>query len=318
MDELLSLLRAAAESTRLRLLWLLAQGELNVSEITHILGQSQPRVSRHLKVMCEAGLLERHKEGSWVVFRIASEGQSGHWAAALAGLIPEGDAVLAQDRVRLSEVRRARAERASAYFRANARDWDKLRQLHVREEEVEAALRRLAGAGHFDLLVDLGTGTGRMLELLAPQATRAVGVDSSHEMLAIARSRLEGLPQAQVRHGDIHSLPLNAGSADLVVLHQVLHFLDDPAAALSEAARVLRPGGRLLIADFAPHGREELRDDHAHRRLGISPEHMAGYLERAGLAAVTREDLPPPADGGLTVSVWLAQHRAGARGVKAA
>lgn len=309
MDALLSALRAVAETTRLRLLWLLSRAELNVSELTQILGQSQPRVSRHLKVMCEAGLLERHKEGSWVLFRLSREAE---WGSQIAAMIPEADSVLAGDRARLEAVRAARAERAGAYFRANARDWHRLRQLHVREEAVEASLKRLAGPGPFACVADLGTGTGRMLEIFAPGAQRALGVDLSHEMLAIARSRLEGLPQAEVRHADITHVPLGNGAADLVILHQVLHFLEDPLAALSEAARILAPGGHLLIADFAPHEREELRDKHAHRRLGFAPAQMADYLGRAGLAVLAHEDLPPPAEpaGGLTVSVWLAGRKA--------
>lgn len=321
MEELLAAMRAAAETTRLRLLWLLSQGELNVSELAQILGQSQPRVSRHLKVMCEAGLLDRHKEGSWVLFRVSGSLPGGQWAKALAGLIPADDRELARDAERLNAIRAARARRAAEYFRAAASDWDSLRRLHVSEEQVEAALKRMAGQGPLDLVLDLGTGTGRMLELFAPIAKRAIGIDSSHEMLAIARARLDGqaMGHVQVRHGDVHALPLQAGSADLVVLHQVLHFMDDPAGAIIEAARVLSTAGKLLIADFAPHEREELREDHAHRRLGISAEHMAGYLERAGLAEITREDLPPPAEGGLTVSVWLARHRAGEpHGLKAA
>lgn len=305
MEALLASLRAAAETTRLRLLWLLAQEELNVSELTQILGQSQPRVSRHLKVMVEAGLLARHKEGSWVLFRL----KDCAVARALAGLIGADDPVLAEDAARLSGVKAARAERARAYFSANAADWDSLRQLHVREEEVEAALKRLAGPGPFTSLVDLGTGTGRMLEIFAPQAARALGVDMSHEMLAIARDRLAGLGHVQVRHGDIAAGLREAQGADLVILHQVLHFLDDPAQAVAQAARLLSPGGRLLIADFAPHEREELREEHAHRRLGIAGAQMAQWLARAGLSLLVQDNLPPPASlsGGLTVSLWLAQ-----------
>lgn len=305
MDDLLASLRAAAETTRLRLLWLLAQEELNVSELTQILGQSQPRVSRHLKVMAEAGLLSRHKEGSWVLFRL----KDSAIAKALSGLVDADDPALAGDATRLAGVKAARAERARAYFSANAADWDSLRQLHVREEEVEAALRRLAGPGPFASLVDLGTGTGRMLEIFAPLAKRAIGVDMSHEMLAIARDRLAGLAHVQVRHGDIASAQLEAHGADLVILHQVLHFLDDPAEAVRQAARLLSPGGRLLIADFAPHEREELREEHAHRRLGISGSQMAQWLARAGLSLEVQDNLPPPASlsGGLTVSLWLAR-----------
>ena len=304
MESLLALLRAAAETTRLRLLWLLARQELNVSELTQILQQSQPRVSRHLKLMVEAGLLARHKEGSWVLFRLADD----PIARALAQMIAHDDPILQADGERLAEVRANRAARAQAYFSANANEWDKLRQLHVREEEVEAGLRRLAGAGPFELLIDLGTGTGRMLEIFAPQAKRAIGVDLSHEMLAIARDRLSGLAHVQVRHGDIMEADLPLGQADIIILHQVLHFLDEPEAALQHARSLLKAGGRLILADFAPHEREELREEHAHRRLGISGQQMTEWLQRAGLKLAMQEDLPPPENlkEGLTVSLWLA------------
>jgi ubiquinone/menaquinone biosynthesis C-methylase UbiE/DNA-binding transcriptional ArsR family regulator len=307
--ELVGALRAVGEISRLRLLSVLSHGELNVSELTQVLGQSQPRISRHLKLMTDARLLDRHKEGSWVVFRITEQGRGGEFARAILALLPGEDPVLAGDRLRLGRVLETRRRIAMAYFSANAAQWDYIRSLHVAEAEVEAAMARMVGpdAGSFHL--DLGTGTGRMLELFGPLAGSAIGIDQSREMLALARSKLdaEGLGRVQVRQGDILALPYGDGAADLVTIHQVLHFLDEPFRALSEAARVLKPGGRLLIADFAPHELEILRQDHAHRRLGIAPETMAAWLGRAGLELVAHRSLKPPKGCGLTVSLWLAR-----------
>jgi ubiquinone/menaquinone biosynthesis C-methylase UbiE/DNA-binding transcriptional ArsR family regulator len=311
MEELLAGLRAVAETTRLRLLFVLSHGEFNVSELTQILGQSQPRVSRHLKLMAEAGLLSRYKEGSWVLFRLREQAVGGALARAIVDLLPANDPLLASDIARLEEVRRQRSEAAAAYFRANAANWENLRSLHIREEDVEAALLRIAGSAPLGTYLDLGTGTGRVLKLFAPQAQRAIGVDSSREMLAVARANLDPVRNRgiEVRQGDIYALPYPNGSADFVTIHQVLHYLDEPGRALIEAARVLKPGGRLMIVDFAPHDLEQLRELHAHRRLGIAGDLMSGWLERAGLNLEECEVLPPPArngEHGLTVSIWLA------------
>lgn len=303
-------LRAIAETTRLRLLFVLFHGEFNVSELTQILGQSQPRVSRHLKLMAESGLLLRYKEGSWVLFRLNEEGMGGALARAIVSLLPATDPLLASDLARLEEVRRQRAEAARAYFRANAENWEKLRSLHVREEDVEAAMRKLAGERPYDTYLDLGTGTGRILRLFAPRAARAIGIDSSREMLAMARAQSTGESRIEVRHGDIYALPYPNAWADFITIHQVLHYLDEPLRAIIEAARVLRPAARLMITDFAPHEREELRERHAHRRLGISGDVMAEWLARAGLALRQVELLPPPSlngETGLGVSIWLAE-----------
>ncbi len=311
MQELLAGLRAIGEPTRLRLLNVLSHGEFNVSELTQILGQSQPRVSRHLKLMAEAGLLDRHKEGSWVLFRRADGGPGGALGGMIASLLPKDDPALERDRTRLKEVLDTRRREAMAYFGANAANWDRIRSLHVEEAEVEGAMASLVGRSPLDFYLDLGTGTGRLLELFAPQSRQAIGVDQSREMLAFARSKLdaEGLGRVQVRHGDIYALPYASEAADLVTIHQVLHYLDDPARAVQEAGRVLKPGGRLLIADFAPHELEFLRDAHAHRRLGIADDQMSAWLSRAGLSTVARKTLAPPkADGmGLTVCLWLAE-----------
>lgn len=311
MDELLSGLRAAAEATRVRILFVLSHGEANVSELTQILGQSQPRVSRHLKLMADAGLISRHKEGNWVLFRLREEGMGGALSRSIVDLLPGADPVLAADLARLEDIRSRRAEAASQYFAENATSWEQLRSLHVREEDVEQAMVRLAGTTPIRLHVDLGTGTGAVLRRFAGLAQQSVGIDSSRDMLAIARVNLEeaGIRTAQVRHGEIYALPFADGFADFVTLHQVLHFLEDPARALAEAARILEPGGKLLIVDFAPHDLDELRTDHAHRRLGIAAEHMAQWLNRAGLGLVQHDVLPPPwrKEGqGLTVSLWLA------------
>ena len=314
LESLLAGLRAGGDSTRLRLLALLARGDLNVKDLTQILGQSQPRISRHLKLLTEAGLIDRFREGSWVFYRLADTDPAAALARAIVALVDGREAVIARDLERLAAVKQERAAAAAAYFRAQAGDWDRLRALHVDEAEVERAMLEVIGEGPFDRLLDLGTGTGRVIELLAPHVRRGVGVDLSHEMLSFARAKLDkaGHGHCQVRHGDLYALPFEAASFDVVTIHQVLHYLDDPARAVGEAARMLRPGGRLLVVDFAPHHEEFLRQEQAHRRLGFSAGEVAKWIVAAGLRLGLHRELSPPeaaADTGLIVSLWLARAR---------
>ena len=315
MEDLLAALRAIAEPTRLRLVILCARGELTVSELTQILGQSQPRVSRHLKLLCEAGLLDRFREGSWVFYRASRMGRGGALARHLVALCGEDDPTIALDLQRLAAIKRQRAALASAYFRENAARWDRIRSLYVDEREVEAALVEIIAAADPRDLLDIGTGTGRMLEILAPRVERALGIDQSREMLAIARVNLEraGLGNGSVRLGDMYQLALPDASIDAIIVHQVLHYADRPADAIAEAARVLRPGGILVLVDFAPHDLEFLRAEHAHRRLGFADSEVAQWCRTAGLAPAPPRHLP---GNPLTVAIWTA-HRpapAGARG----
>jgi ArsR family transcriptional regulator len=308
VNAVLAGLRAAAESTRLRLLLLCGQGELSVSELVAILGQSQPRVSRHLKLLCDAGLLDRFRDGAFVFYRPARRGSGAELARLLLGTIPEDDPIAALDRERLAGLKRARADRASAYFRANAERWGRIRSLYVAEREVEAALTALLPAEGIADFLDVGTGTGRMLELFGPRVEHAVGVDLSREMLAVARANLEraGLGNCSLRQGDMYQLPLASESFDAAVFHQVLHYAEDPARAIREAGRVLRPGGRLVIVDFAPHEVESLRTEHAHRRLGFADEEIVQWLEESGFDPGTIAHLPGEP---LTVTLWSARRR---------
>jgi ArsR family transcriptional regulator len=294
----------------LRLLVLCSQGEWTVTELTQVLGQSQPRVSRHLKLLADAGLLERFREGSWVFYRRAQSGPGARLARNLCRLLPSDDRDLALDRQRLAAVRAVRQEQAAHYFAAQATRWDQVRSLNLDEASVESALLGLFGDRPPRSLLDIGTGTGRVLQLFAPRIGFGLGVDLSREMLAVARANLDrtSLRNCQVRHGDMYHLPLPDGGFDAATLHNVLRFADDPAAALAEAARVLRPGGRLVVVDFAPHRLEFLREQHAHRRLGFADAEI-----REWFAAAALEFEPPLRLEGdpLTVVIWPAR-RAGA------
>ena len=310
-DVLNSALKAAGEETRLRVLALLAEAELTVSDLTDILRQSQPRISRHLKLLAEAGLVERFREGTWAFFRLAEHGEGADVARTLIDRLNPGDQMIARDRARLASVRQARATAAQAYFRAHAAEWDRIRKLHVTDAAVEEAIRAALADKPFRSLLDLGTGTGRMLELFGPEIERGLGLDLSLDMLLLARDRLEraGLKNCSVRQGDIYDLPLTNDSFDVVILHQVLHFLDDGARAIHEAARVLRPGGRLLVIDFAPHEQEFLREQFAHRRLGFAPETVTQWITASGLDPVLHKSLTPEqgSEGKIAVSLWLAR-----------
>jgi ubiquinone/menaquinone biosynthesis C-methylase UbiE/DNA-binding HxlR family transcriptional regulator len=312
LDDVLDALRAIAEESRVRILGVLRHGELTVTDLTEILGQSQPRVSRHLRVLVEAGLVTKHREGTWVFFRTIETGPGARIVAAALDATVDDDSVLTADRARLQVVRARRAEAASEYFEQIAPIWDEERSLHAAASTVEAAIVEAVGERPLGRVLDVGTGTGRMLQLLADRADRSVGLDTSHSMLSVARANLEraGVVNWELRQGDVHSPPLDAHSFDLVVIHQVLHYLDDPGRALCEAAKLVAPAGRLLVVDFAPHRHDFLRAA-AHRRLGFSHQHLVDLFDQAGFDCPTIVDVEPPhGQDGLTVTVWLATNRA--------
>jgi ubiquinone/menaquinone biosynthesis C-methylase UbiE/Fe2+ or Zn2+ uptake regulation protein len=308
-DALHAALKAAGEETRLRILALLAEAELTVSDLTQILRQSQPRISRHLKLLVEAGLIERFREGAWAFFRLAEGSGTAAFAHTLVRQLNPNDVTVARDRDRLAAVRTARAAAAQDYFRSHAAQWDRIRKLHVADEAVERAIREALADRPFRSLLDLGTGTGRILEMFGPGLERGLGIDLSLDMLLLARDRLEraGLRHCSVRQGDIYDLAVPADSFDVVIIHQVLHFLDDGARAIQEASRVLAPGGRLLVVDFAPHDLEFLREEHAHRRLGFSAETVTQWMAAADLDVTLHRSLAPEpgSDGKVGVSLWL-------------
>lgn len=309
----LEIFRALADPTRLRILALVRRMELSVGELAQVLGQSQPRVSRHVKILTDAGLAERRKEGSWVFVAEGRPERVAPVAAAIDGWTAGApDRWAAADAARLAAVRADRAAAAERWFESHAGEWDAIRSLHVAESEVEAAMARVLGDAPFGRLVDIGTGTGRMLELFAKRADTALGIDRSSEMLRLARAKLSagGLESAELRQADLYALPLADGAADVAIIHHVLHFAQDPEAAIAEAARVLAPAGRLLIVDFAPHEREELRSRDAHVRLGFSDEQVLGWFADAGVAPVQTETLE---GGELTVKLWLGRRVAPAQ-----
>lgn len=320
-DHIIDALKAAGEPTRLRILALLRRGDLAVGELVQILDQSQPRLSHHLKTLTTAGLVERLPEGAWVFYRARSKDWAGRILQAVFSEIDTDREPFRADREALQSVRQTRAHSAESYFSEIAESWDQLRALHYPEADIEKALLTQIDGQSFDRIVDLGTGTGRMLTLLAPYAREAEGLDMSHHMLTVARANLNraDVRNARVRQGDVTDTPFESNSADLVIVHQVLHYLENPQAVLAEAARILRPGGRFLLVDFAPHDLEFLRETQGHRRLGIREEDMTEWSDEAGLAvqAPLRFDPPASLDQGLSVLIWNAERPANQQEVAA-
>ena len=310
MNELLSALRAVAEPTRLRIVAALQTTELTVGDVCKVLAQSQPRVSRHLKLLCEAGVLERHAQGTSAFYRRANNGLGRELVDALDALTQADDPQLIADQQRVDMIRAGRAAAAAEYFETIAADWDGIRATHVADEAVEAAMLDVFNNARAGDLLDIGTGTGRVLEVFADRIHSGLGIDLSTEMLNLARSRLDqhGLRHCAVRHGNGYDLQLDTGTFDTAVLHHVLHFLDDPASAITEAARTLRADGTLLIVDFAPHELDVLATDFAHQRLGFTTDEIERYCIDAGLHSITSTHLDPPpgADPKLVVSLWTA------------
>jgi ArsR family transcriptional regulator len=308
MDAILTALKALGEPTRMRVMALCAQGDLTVSELVHILGQSQPRVSRHLKLLCEAGLLQRLREGSWVFHRLPADSKQSDFIHRLVDLIPNDDEVLQRDRERLNEVKQERAEKASEYFNQNAQRWGEIRALHVDDKEVETILLDVLAPSKEDDFLDIGTGTGRILEIMSGHIRQGWGVDLSSEMLSIARAKLEDgeYTNCAVRQGDMYQVPFSGESFDLVSIHQVLHYSDEPSRAIAEAARVLKSGGKLALVDFAPHEEETLRTHHQHRRLGFSEDEISRLCAECGLSVSLVKHLPGDP---LTVTIWVAEKK---------
>lgn len=309
MEEAVDVLKAIGEPTRMRLLILLSKGDLTVSDLTDILGQSQPRISRHLKLLADAGLIERYQEGAWAYFRSIKDGRNASLLRNIIDAVTLDDKILSHDHERLVSVKDARATKAQEYFSLNAESWEEIRKHHVPEERVEKELCNIIGSAPINSLLDLGTGTGRILELLQGQYRRGLGVDASHRMLTIARDKLDkaGITHASVRQGDIFNLSFDRQSFDLIIIHQVLHFLYDPAPAIKEAAKMLSPGGRMVVIDFAPHDLDYLRSEFAHSRLGFPHETVTEWMEAQGLEIEKISDLTPQneQDQKLTVTIWM-------------
>lgn len=312
LDGMIDVLKAVAEPSRLRILMLLGQGNLTVSDLTLILGQSQPRVSRHLRLLHEAQLIERYQEGAWAYFGLSECILRKDIINCIVDRLNKNDLAITHDLERLHQVKQQRSQAAAAYFSQNAEQWDQLRLLHVSDNAVEKSMVEMVGLTPFQAMLDIGTGTGSLLKLFSPLYTRGVGVDINRDMLAVARVNLDnaGISHAQVRLGDVSALPVDRETFDLVTIYQVLHFLDDPQMALREAARVMRAGARLLIVDFAAHDMEFLRERYAHLRLGFSDAQMEYWLRQAGLTLENTMSFAPAKSGdakGLTIKLWLAR-----------
>lgn len=290
------LLANLADTTRTRLLLVLEGQEFTVGELCTVLQMPQSTVSRHLKVLIEDGWLVAVPDGTSRRYRMAARGLDAE-AAELWALVRQRSARLPaarQDASRVRAVLTSRRSRSQEFFASAASDWDRLRR-DMFGERID--LQALLGLADPDWVAgDLGCGTGRVAESLAPFVRRVVAVDSSREMLLAAGDRLREVDNVDVREGRLEALPLDDGELDVALMFLVLHYVVHPETALAEAARTLRPNGRLLIADMTPHDRRAYQHDMGHAWLGFECQQVAGWLRDAGLNSITYHELPPDPD----------------------
>ena len=293
---ILDSLSALSDPTRCRMLRLLDGNELTVSELCGVLQLPQSTVSRQLKTLADADWVASRRDGTSRYYALSLDGADGPRARLwqlTSGQLASRPGVQ-QDARRLSRVLARRSEASQQFFATSAGQWDKLRdELFGGTFAAEALLSLLSPDW---IVADLGCGTGALLPTLAPQVGRVIGVDASDEMLSTARRRVAGLDNVELRRGSLEALPLDAASIDVATLMLVLHHVPSPADALADAARVLKPGGRVLVTDMTPHDREEYRLRMGHVWLGFSEDHMRRLLAQAGFDKVRIHTLPPAAD----------------------
>ncbi len=305
VEKLLQGLRAAAEPTRLRIIALCGHAELSVTELVMILGQTQPRVSRHLKLLVEGGLLQRNKEGNRAYYRLSNEAEGADLARMLNDLMPGEDEVHTLDLSRLSSVKADRLRYAETFLDPYSQEIIELRGMWPPDEVIDKCILELLQDRSIEHLLDLGTGTGRILRTMAPFVAKGTGIDNSLEMLSIARARLDqdGIKNCQVRAGDMYRLPFKQNSFDLITINSLLRYADEPKKVIAEAARVLEKKGALLIVDLAAHDLSTLRDEYGHSWLGFSEVEMVEMLSEANLTVGQVKHI----DGQkLNVCIWRA------------
>ena len=293
-NPMLHWMTSLADATRARMLRLTERHELAVAEICSVLQLPQSTVSRHLKLLADDGWLSVRSEGPSRFYHLAQDTLDPA-ARRLWALLREQTAqtpVAEQDDQRLASVLAGRQTRSQAFFTTVAGQWDRLRRELFGERFDLAAL-----AGLLDdtwIVGDLGSGTGQIAETVAPFVARVIAVESSRAMLAAARRRLGGVPNIELRHGDLEALPIDEHVLDAAVISLVLHHVAEPAAVLREAARVLKPGGRLLVIDMRQHEHVEYRQQMGHVWLGFERAQMLGWLTDAGFESARLQPLPAP------------------------
>lgn len=283
---LLAVFKALADQTRLRLWCVLNYHELTVSEIVRIMEMGQSRISRHLKIMTEAGILTARRSGLRVFYTVAHTRNTNDLRRFMEDATGAEEPYVG-DVTRAGAIMQERRFETSRFFDGVAAGWEQLRSELYGNTDVDAML--IEHVPSCRTAVDIGCGTGDLARLLAARADRVIGVDNSQGMLEHARSRFNGQDQAEFRLGDIEHLPLGDGEVDCAVMNMVLHHLQSPAAGLAEARRVLRDGGTLLVADLGPHQDQKLRARFGDRWMGFDADLLESWIREAGFTAVERE-----------------------------